>query len=193
MEREGAVTLTFGDDWVVPPSIFLSLQDFVVNELPRLKKKMGEDVEVIPELQVRLDEKLEPEFGWPNGFIVGYLDLALYSPTTKTCLIIDHKTGELDEASLASYYRSQLELYGLLFHRGYAPIERLGLLLRAGQTSQSFWLTDGFEAFDLEASVKHLQANIQKALDNLKVIQPTKNGLCRYCSVRGLCPIYEDE
>lgn len=193
LERQGEVTITFGDDWIVPPSIFLSLQDFVVKELPKLKAMVGPDTELLPELQIRLDEKLEPDFGWPNGFIVGSLDLSLYSPTTKTCLIIDYKTGDLDEASLVSYYRPQLELYALLFHRGYAPIERIGLLLRAGRSSESFWLTDQFEDFSLKSSIAHLQGHIAKAHENLRVIQPTKNGLCRYCSVRSRCPIYEGD
>ena len=190
LETEGEMTITLGDDWVIPISYYVSLQSFIMNELPKLKALVGPDAEVVPELQIRLDEDLNPEFGWPNGFIVGGLDLSIYSPTTKNCVIVDYKTGNTSDEDLVKYYRPQLELYSLLFHRGYAPIERIGLVIQAGK---SHWLTDQLEPFNLDSALLHLQTHVDKALANLEVIQPQENGLCRYCSFRSLCPIYEDK
>ncbi len=194
LDTSGEISIPLSkDDWVIPPAYFINLQQFIVKEVPKLKSLVGPDSMLFPETQIRLDEDWTPTFGWPNGFIVGALDLAIYDPNTKTCVIVDYKTGNTSEEDLIKYYKPQLELYSLLFHLGHAPVEKIGLIIRAGHSSQSLWLTDGLEDFDLSLPMGALRENITKAHENLKVITPTPHFMCKYCAFRIMCTSYKED
>jgi len=182
----------FPDGYTPPVEFFTNLNDFFRTHLPVLKAEMGTPCQVFPELRLSLDEHLRPAYGYPNGYFVGSLDLALYNPDTQDLIVLDYKTERNARLDLTDYYRAQLALYVLLVHHAHAPVKRFQLVVHAVFPGKLKWLTEGWTKFDPDASVQDLVSLVNEALENLKEIKPKENSLCIYCSYRNQCPLFPE-
>ena len=181
------------DDYTPPPHFFTNLKKFFVEELPKIRKMIGDPHELLPELRLSVDDRLRPTYGYPNGYFVGSLDLALYNPDTQALIVLDYKTERRTDVDFSDYYRAQLALYTLLVHYAYAPVSKYRLGIYAVAPGEMRWLDEEWVDFDANIAVQSLIDLINEALENLKEIKPTENHLCVYCSYREQCPLFTEE
>jgi hypothetical protein len=190
-KEKGKMSIVFPDDAVIPPIFFTRIAEFFRTQFPLLKADVGSEAEVFNELKLSLDGYLRPVFGWPNGYITGVMDLAIYNPKTQDLLILDYKSERNPHLDLAGEYREQLELYSLLFHHGQAPVKRHRLVLFACYTGEILDLTGGWQEFDPTVGRGKMITLITEAIEHLKVIKPTENHLCKYCFAQTQCPLFK--
>lgn len=184
-------TFTIPDGYTIPSYFFTHLGNFFRRDLPRLRELIGNHF-LLPELRVGIDRQLRPVYGFPNGYLVGSLDLALYNPETQDLIIVDYKTERNPAIDLTEYYRAQLELYVFLFNHAYKSVKRFQLAIHAVAPDELKWLTDGWTEFDPEVGLRKVVSLITEATENLKTIEPSENPLCIYCSYKHQCPLFSE-
>ena len=172
-----------------PVVYFKNFKNFFITHLPKLKKLIGDPVLVKSEIKIRLDKEFNPCYGWPNGFLVGSIDLFLYNSEKKHLIIVDYKTTRDPQSLTWDDYKNQLKLYSFLFHKGYGEVKKIGLISYLVFTDTLKWLTDGLVPFDEDESKKFLSNLLQTTYTNLLEIKPTRTSFCKFCNHLAICPL----
>lgn len=125
-----------------------------------------------------------------TGFLRGVIDLSMLIQGKPHAIILDHKTGKLNDLS---YYNSAFDMYALLFKSKNSAVEflKLGINFLRDETvefAKGMMDVRNMEPI-MDRVIQHLN-NCTKDTHNFKLVRT--GPLCGWCDYQYMCPAFAE-